>query len=111
MRLTKDGDLVGECAPIVPRSFEQRNALVYAEDPFVVGILFWRGPVVHDDDQVVDAVDHPSWQLVENSIDCSFELVAGHQQDSTTVGGASIAVLLRALGSVVERCLHTAEVR
>lgn len=74
VRLAKNDDPVGEGAPVVRGAFRQRDTFIDAEHV----ALFFCGPVLDYDKEIVDALHHPPRQAFEGTIHGSVEFGPGH---------------------------------
>ena len=91
VRLVEDDDLVGCVAEVVDTPFGQRDAFVDAEDAVPRRVLLSRRDVLHNDGEVVDALDDPRRKLLENCVDDPCEFPPIHRPSLDRVGATLAA--------------------
>lgn len=115
VRPHEDDDAVGQVAAVVHAAFEERHALVDAEETLPGRVLCRGGPILHYHVEVLDRVEHPLGQGFEGFVNDAFELGSSHGRSIGRPGaGPSGTGILSALAtgeSVGEAVVMTLEIR
>ena len=78
MRSAEDDDAIWSDSVVVDSSIGERHSFVDTEQALTVGVLLACRPILDDDVEVVDLLDHPLGQRVERFVDDLLKALAIH---------------------------------